>query len=182
MRKSLVSRSNRRRRGNRWILGVARASRKTIPIKNLARSISPLFSRTRRRSGDLITPCRYPHSFWYKASREIFEDTRPIRRAELPIGAWRWGYSTIRTIRRLRPTCRSALPLFRRRKPRCAETSATSSTLWRSCMSTTTPIPHPVRVQSYLKAMEVLAAKYPDDDEAQIFYAITLNVAASPTE
>src|SRR6202012_592203 len=35
---------------------------------------------------------------------------------------------------------------------------------------------------SYLKAMEALAAKYPDDDEAQIFYAITLNVAASPAD
>ena len=42
--------------------------------------------------------------------------------------------------------------------------------------------PHQVRVQSYLKAMEALAAKYPDDDEAQIFYAITLNVAASPAD
>src|ERR1700731_527841 len=42
--------------------------------------------------------------------------------------------------------------------------------------------PHQVRVQSYLKAMEALAAKYPDDDEAQIFYAITLNVSASPAD
>jgi tetratricopeptide (TPR) repeat protein len=41
---------------------------------------------------------------------------------------------------------------------------------------------HQARVQSYLKAMEALAAKYPDDDEAQIFYAITLNVAASPAD
>ena len=32
------------------------------------------------------------------------------------------------------------------------------------------------------KAMEALAARYPDDDEAQIFYAITLNVAASPND
>ena len=30
--------------------------------------------------------------------------------------------------------------------------------------------------------MEALAARYPDDDEAQIFYAITLNVAASPND
>jgi hypothetical protein len=30
--------------------------------------------------------------------------------------------------------------------------------------------------------MEALAAKYPADDEAQIFYAITLNVAASPAD
>ena len=38
------------------------------------------------------------------------------------------------------------------------------------------------RIQSYLKAMEALAARYPDDDEAQILYAITLNVAASPSD
>ena len=31
-------------------------------------------------------------------------------------------------------------------------------------------------------AMEALAARYPDDDEAQILYAITLNVAASPSD
>src|SRR5262249_11324330 len=43
-------------------------------------------------------------------------------------------------------------------------------------------IPHSARVQAYLNAMEKLAARYPKDDEAQIFYAITLNVAASPTD
>src|ERR1700722_11881417 len=43
-------------------------------------------------------------------------------------------------------------------------------------------IPHQARVQSYLNAMAALAAKYPDDDEAQIFYAITLNVSASPAD
>ena len=43
-------------------------------------------------------------------------------------------------------------------------------------------IAHGARVQSYLKAMEAVAQRYPDDDEAQLFYAITLNVAASPTD
>ena len=43
-------------------------------------------------------------------------------------------------------------------------------------------VPHGARVQAYLKAMEALAARYPNDDEAQIFYAITLNVAASPND
>jgi hypothetical protein len=38
------------------------------------------------------------------------------------------------------------------------------------------------RVHSYLSAMEALAARYPDDDEAQILYAITRNVAASPSD
>jgi tetratricopeptide (TPR) repeat protein len=37
-------------------------------------------------------------------------------------------------------------------------------------------------VQAYLKAMEALAARYPQDDEAQILYAIALNVAASPND
>ena len=44
----------------------------------------------------------------------------------------------------------------------------------------TTTSPYGQRVQAYLKAMEALAQRYPDDDEAQIGYAITLNVAASP--
>ena len=43
-------------------------------------------------------------------------------------------------------------------------------------------IAHGARVQAYLKAMEALAQRYPDDDEAQIVYAITLNVAASPND
>src|SRR4029453_1391848 len=38
------------------------------------------------------------------------------------------------------------------------------------------------RARLFLVAMEKLAAKYPKDDEAQIAYAITLNVAASPAD
>src|SRR5262245_53426074 len=41
---------------------------------------------------------------------------------------------------------------------------------------------HRARVQAYLKAVEALAARYADDDEAQIAYAITLNVSAAPTD
>ena len=46
---------------------------------------------------------------------------------------------------------------------------------------TQTPI-HIERIRAFRDAQEKIAAKYPDDDEAQIFYAITLNVAASPAE
>ena len=38
------------------------------------------------------------------------------------------------------------------------------------------------RQLSRAKAYEALAAKYPKDDEAQIFYAITLNTSASPAD
>lgn len=41
---------------------------------------------------------------------------------------------------------------------------------------------HRPRVEAYEKAMEGLAAKYPTDDEAQILYALVLNVTAVPTD
>jgi tetratricopeptide (TPR) repeat protein len=43
-------------------------------------------------------------------------------------------------------------------------------------------VAHGQRVQAYLKAAEAVAVRYPNDDEAQIEYAITLNVAASPND
>src|SRR5205814_4056917 len=43
-------------------------------------------------------------------------------------------------------------------------------------------VSHGQRVQKYLTAMEAVAQRYPDDDEAQIGYAILLNVAASPND
>src|SRR5204862_3370639 len=43
-------------------------------------------------------------------------------------------------------------------------------------------VDHRTRVQNYLKAEEQVALRYPKDDEAQIAYAITLNVAASPAD
>jgi tetratricopeptide (TPR) repeat protein len=42
--------------------------------------------------------------------------------------------------------------------------------------------PFKERAQRYEAAMEKLAAKYPDDKEASIFYALSLNVASDPTD
>ncbi len=41
---------------------------------------------------------------------------------------------------------------------------------------------HRTRALAFEKAMEGLVAKYPTDDEAQIFYALLLNVTALPTD
>src|SRR5262249_19094728 len=38
------------------------------------------------------------------------------------------------------------------------------------------------RVLAYAKAMEGVAAKYPHDEEVQIYYALALDVAASPSD
>jgi tetratricopeptide (TPR) repeat protein len=43
-------------------------------------------------------------------------------------------------------------------------------------------VPHRTRAQDYEKAMEALAAKYPQDREAAIFYALALNVTLNPND
>jgi hypothetical protein len=39
-----------------------------------------------------------------------------------------------------------------------------------------------IRAQAYLKAMEEVAGRYPDDDEVQLYYALALDIAASPSD
>ena len=43
-------------------------------------------------------------------------------------------------------------------------------------------VDHRSRIQAYAKAMEQLALRYPNDDEAQIHYALTLSTSASPAD
>ena len=43
-------------------------------------------------------------------------------------------------------------------------------------------VDHRTRIVAYAKAMEQLAQRYPNDDEAQIHYALALNTSASPAD
>ena len=43
-------------------------------------------------------------------------------------------------------------------------------------------VDHRTRLLAYAKAMEALAQRHPDDDEAQIHYALSLNTSASPAD
>ncbi|MGH7004563.1 MAG: hypothetical protein ACREIP_11495, partial [Alphaproteobacteria bacterium] len=43
-------------------------------------------------------------------------------------------------------------------------------------------IPHRERARAYEQAMERLAAKYPDDTEAKVFYALALNITFDPAD
>jgi tetratricopeptide (TPR) repeat protein len=128
---------------------------------------------------------RYQHSFWYRASREIFEETL---KADPTCGIAYWGMALGLLGNPHIPVPAPNLPLglaaIQAAKATGAKTQRERdyidalAVMYVDYDKTT----HQARVQSYLKAMEALAAKYPDDDEAQIFYAITLNVAASPTD
>jgi Tfp pilus assembly protein PilF len=128
---------------------------------------------------------RYQHSFWYRGSREIFEEAL---KADPECGIAYWGIALGLLDNPHNPPPAPNLPLGLAAVQKAKEVGAKTQRerdyidaiafMYVDYDKTT----HVARVQSYLKAMEALAAKYPDDDEAQIFYAITLNVAASPTD
>ena len=128
---------------------------------------------------------RYQHSFWYKESKEIYEETL---KADPGCAIAYWGIALSLLNNPHGPPPDSNLPLgleaIQKAKTVGAKTQRERdyidalAVMYVDYDKTT----HAARVQSYLKAMEALAAKYPNDDEAQIFYAITLNVAASPAD
>ena len=128
---------------------------------------------------------RYQHSFWYRASKDIFEETL---KADPECGIAYWGIALSLLNNPHSPPPDKNLPLglaaIQKAKAVGAKTQRERDFIDALAVmyADYDKIPHSARVQAYLKAMEALAAKYPDDDEAQIFYAITLNVAASPAD
>src|SRR4051794_28722390 len=128
---------------------------------------------------------RYQHSFWYQQSKEIFEDAI---KADPACGIAYWGIALSLLYNPHSPPPASSLPLGLAATQKGKEVGAKSQRERDyidalSIMYTDyDKIPHGPRVQAYLKAMEKLAERYPEDDEAQIFYAISLNVAASPND
>ena len=128
---------------------------------------------------------RYQHSFWYQSSKEIFEDAI---KADPECAIAYWGIALSLLYNPHSPPPASSLPLglaaiqkgkeIGAKTPRERDYVDALSVMYADYDK----IPHRERVQAYLKKMEALAARYPDDDEAQILYAITLNVAASPND
>lgn len=128
---------------------------------------------------------RYQHSFWYTASKEIYEETLKAD-PECAIAYWGIALSLLNNPHSPIPTPNLPLGLASIEKAKAIGAKTQRERDYIDALSVMyvdyDKIPHQARVQSYLKAMEALAGRYPTDDEAQIFYAITLNVAASPAD
>ena len=128
---------------------------------------------------------RYQHSFWYKASKEIFEDAL---KADPECAIAYWGIALSLLYNPHSPPTAENLPLglaaVRKGQAVGAKTARERDYIDALAVLYTDydKIDHRTRVQAYLKAMEQLAQRYPDDDEAQIYYALALNVAASPAD
>jgi predicted negative regulator of RcsB-dependent stress response len=128
---------------------------------------------------------RYQHSFWYRESKAIFEDAL---KADPECAIAYWGIALGLLYNPHAPPPADNLPLglaaLQQGKAIGAKTERERDYIDALLVFYTDydKIDHRTRVLAYLKAMEALAQRYAGDDEAQIEYAITLNVAASPAD
>jgi tetratricopeptide (TPR) repeat protein len=127
----------------------------------------------------------YQHSFWYRASQRDFNQALKDDPG-CAIAYWGialsllWNPHTAPPVKNLADGA-AALAKGKEvgaRTERERDYIAALSVMY----SDYDKIDHHTRVLNYMKAMEQLASKYPEDDEAQIDYAIALNVGASPTD
>jgi tetratricopeptide (TPR) repeat protein len=128
---------------------------------------------------------RYQHSFWYRASREIFDEALQAD-PECAIAHWGIAQSLLLNPHFAAPADHlpAGLASLEKAKAIGAKTQRERDYIdallafYVDYPSTT----FQERVQRHSAKMEQLASRYPDDDEAQIAYAITLNVSASPND
>ena len=128
---------------------------------------------------------RYQHSFWYRESKELYErvlDADP----ECGIAYWGIALSLWNNPHNPPPAPNLAPALAAIQKAKAIGAKSERERDYINALAVLytdyDKIDYATRLQAYLKAMEALAAKYPADDETQIAYAITLNVAASPAD
>src|SRR5665213_153998 len=128
---------------------------------------------------------RYQHSFWYDAARDIFQEATA---ADPTCGMAYWGIALTYLDNPHNPIPAPNIPLglaaIQKAKAVGAKTERERDYIdaLTFMYADADKLTHVERIHAYLKAMEALAAKNPNDDEAQIAYAITLNTSASPTD
>ena len=127
----------------------------------------------------------YQHSFWYSASKRTFEE---VLKADSQCAIAYWGIALGLLYNPHAPPPPESLPLgleaVQKAKALGAKTQRERDYIdaIAAMYVDYDKLDHRTRVQNYLKAEEQVALRYPKDDEAQIAYAITLNVAASPAD
>lgn len=127
----------------------------------------------------------YQHSFWYRASQKTFEDALK-KDPECGIAYWGIALSLLWNPHLPPPAKNLAegLAAVTKGKSVGAKTQRERDYLDALLVmyADYDKIDHRTRNVAYAKAMEQLALRYPDDDEAVIHYALALNTSASPAD
>ena len=127
----------------------------------------------------------YQHSFWYRASQRVFEE---VLKADPSCGIAYWGtaLSLLWNPHTAPPPKNLAegAAALEKAKSVGARTQRELDYLGAlgAMYADYAKVDHRTRLLAYTKAMEQLAGRYPDDDEAQIFYALALNTSAPPDD
>lgn len=127
----------------------------------------------------------YQHSFWYRASQRTFED---VLKADPECGIAYWGIAlsllwnphTAPPVKNLTEGA-AAIAKGKNVGARTARERDYLDALG-VMYADYDKVDHRTRLVAYARAMEQLAQRYPNDDEAQIHYALALNTSASPAD
>jgi len=124
---------------------------------------------------------RYQHSYWYHNAKEVFEEAL---KADPTCAMAQWGVAlTLLDNPHLAiPQSNLAPGLAAIEKAKAMNAKTERERLYVDALmlmyADYAKLSHRQRILAFRDALEKLAAKYPDDDEAQIAYAITLNTSA----
>jgi tetratricopeptide (TPR) repeat protein len=124
----------------------------------------------------------YQHSFWYRSSQRAFEETLKDD-PNCAIAYWGVALSLLWNPHTIPPAKNLAEGAAALAKGKAIGAKTERERDYLEALSAMytgyEKVDHRTRVLNYLKAMEQLTTRYPDDDEAQIYYALALNVGAS---
>jgi Tfp pilus assembly protein PilF len=128
---------------------------------------------------------RYQHSFWYRESKEIFEE---VLKADPACAIAYWGIAQSLMANPFNPTPKKnleeGLAAIQKGRAIGAKTARENDLIAAigGFYTDFEKLDQKSRVQAYTNAMEQVASRYPDDDEVQIYYALALDIAASPSD
>ena len=127
----------------------------------------------------------YQHSFWYRASQKEFEDALKTD-PECGIAYWGIALSLLWNPHTPAPAKNLAEGAAAIAKGKSVGAKSQRERDYLDALAVMyadyEKVDHRTRIQAYAKAMEQLAQRYPNDDEAQIHYALALNTSASPAD
>src|ERR1700732_4452456 len=127
----------------------------------------------------------YQHSFWCRASQQMFEDALKAD-PECGIAYWGIALSLLWNPHTPAPAKNLAEGAAAIAKGKSVGAKSQRERDYLDALAAMyadyEKVDHRSRIQAYAKAMEQLAQRYPNDDEAQIHYALALNTSASPAD
>ena len=127
----------------------------------------------------------YQHSFWYRASQKKFEEALKAD-PECAIAYWGIALSLLWNPHTAPPAKNLAEGAAALEKAKSVGAKTERERDYLAALGAMyadyDKVDHRTRLLAYAKAMEQLAARYPNDDEAQIHYALALNTSAPPAD